>query len=90
LTNEYLTVQQVADRLGLDVKTVQNKMSQGVLVRGVHWFRPRGMYPRFKWSAIIAWLEERESPAEGEPTAQAGDLISAIPMSRGYRLGSGR
>lgn len=90
MTDEYLTVQQVADRLGLDVKTIQNKMSQEVLLRGVHWFRPRGTYPRFKWSAIVAWLEERDQPAYVDGSGTGANPEVVIPMSRGYRLGRGR
>lgn len=75
---EYLTIPELAGRLKYSPKTIQNKMAAGTFKRGIHYFRPQGMAPRFKWSAIVAWLEE-----EGE-SANAGP--GAIPMARGYSL----
>jgi hypothetical protein len=76
---EYLSIPELADRLKFSPKTIQNKMAAGIFKRGVHYFRPQGTAPRFKWSAIVAWLEE----AEGD-SANAG--ARAIPMARGYAL----
>jgi hypothetical protein len=82
-TEEYLTISAVATRLGLKPKTVKNKMALGIFRKGIHYFSPPGLSPRFKWSAIVEWLEEREKP----PTEQPAD---SIPMARGYLLGSGK
>lgn len=76
---EYLTILELAGRLKYSPKTIQNKMAAGIFKRGVHYFRPQGTAPRFKWSAIVAWLEEEE----GE-SANAGP--GSIPMARGYCL----
>ncbi len=75
---EYLTIKELATRLTVKPKTIKNKMANGTFIRGVHYFRPRGLRPRFKWSAIVAWLEEKETTKEGN---------GAIPMARGYFLG---
>lgn len=80
LTKEYLTLEEVAQRLSWDEKTVRNKMAAGIFKRGLHYFSPPGIRPRFKWSAIVAWLEGEERAASEKPT-------DAIPMARGYRLG---
>ena len=80
---EYLTIEKLGQRLDLKSKTIKNKMASGVFRRGVHYFSPKGLGPRFKWSAVVAWLEERErvekTPAEDE---------TGIPMARGYYMGS--
>ncbi len=78
---EYLTIEEVAERLKLSPKTVRNKMASGVLSKGTHYFSPRGLGPRFKWSAVEKWIE-----SEGVVTVeeQADD---EIPMARGYALG---
>jgi len=81
LLEEYITIEKLATRLSLQPKTVQNKMASGVFKRGVHYFSPKGLGPRFKWSAIVAWLEEKEV----QTTQEAND---GIPMARGYYLGS--
>lgn len=78
MSEEYLTISEVAARLKVKPKTVKNKMASGIFQRGVHFFSPRGLGPRFKWSAVVVWLEE-EHLAEA-----AGD---SIPMSRGYFMG---
>ena len=76
---EYLTISELASRLKLKPKTIKNKMASGILRRGVHYFSPRGIGPRFKWSVVVAWLEETQKP-------EAEDDDGSIPMPRNYRL----
>lgn len=33
-------------------------MASGVFRKGVHYFSPKGLGSRFKWSAVVAWLEQ--------------------------------
>src|SRR5262249_44462742 len=80
---EYLTITEVAARLKLTPKTVRNKMAAGVFRKGVHYFRPKGLDARFKWGAVVAWLEQDETDTPDE-------TVDAIPMARGYRLGESR
>jgi len=75
---EYLTISELAARLKIKPKTIKNKMSSGIFRRGLHYFSPPGLGPRFKWSAVVAWLEQSQEP-EGE------DDGDAIPMPRSYR-----
>ncbi len=79
---EYLTIDELAARLKLKPKTIKNKMVSGVFVKGIHYFSPSGMGPRFKWSAIVAWIE-----ADEREQANATDNGDGIPMARGYNLG---
>jgi hypothetical protein len=82
MTEEYLTIAELAVRLKVKPKTIKNKMAAGIFRKGVHYFRPPGLGPRFKWSAVVAWIEGGQEPeAESE-----GD---SIPMARGYQLGRG-
>jgi hypothetical protein len=76
---EYLTIAEVAARLKIKPKTIKNKMGSGIFRRGVHFFSPVGLGPRFKWSAVVAWLEQSQEPANDSD----GD---SIPMPRSYRL----
>ena len=78
-TEEYLTVAELAARLKVKPKTIKNKMASGIFVKGVHYFSRKGIRPRFKWSAVVAWLEGGDE--------QQGEGIAAIPMARGYFLG---
>jgi DNA-binding transcriptional regulator YiaG/predicted DNA-binding transcriptional regulator AlpA len=55
---EYLKIPELAARLKLSRKTIRNKMSAGVFIKGVHYFSPKGMGTRFKWSAIVEWMEQ--------------------------------
>jgi len=75
--DEYLTVVELATRLKLKSKTVKNKMVNGTFIKGVHYFSPRGIRPRFKWSAIQSWLEGKEQPT---------DTGTGILMAKGYIL----
>jgi hypothetical protein len=82
MTEEYLTIQELSARLKIKPKTVKNKMASGIFRKGIHYLSPQGLRPRFKWSAIVAWLEEKDAPL-----SEAAD---AIPMARGYLLGQRR
>ena len=76
---EYLTIGEAAGRLKLSPKTVKNKMAAGIFKKGIHFFSPLGMGPRFKWSALVSWMEQADAPSEA--------AADSIPMARGYRLG---
>jgi hypothetical protein len=54
---EYLTSKELANRLSLTVKSIQNKKASGVWKEGVHYVCPPGMAVRWKWTAIIDWME---------------------------------
>ena len=77
---EYLTIEVLGQRLDLEPKTIRNKMASGVFIKGVHYFSPNGMGPRFKWSAVVAWMEAGE-----QVKAKANG--NGIPMAKGYYLG---
>ena len=77
---EYLTITEVAARLKVTPKTVRNKMAAGVFRKGVHYVRRKGLGTRFKWGAVVAWLEQDE-------TGTPAEVLDAIPMARGYHLG---
>jgi hypothetical protein len=59
-------------------QTVKNKIALGIFRKGVHYFSPAGLGPRFKWSAVVAWLEHSQ-----EAATENGD--ESIPMPRSYR-----
>ena len=78
IAEEYLTIKEVATRLKLKPKTIQNKMAAGVFKKGIHYFSPEGSRPLYKWSAVVAWIEGK--------TDQKREDINEIPMARGYVL----
>jgi hypothetical protein len=84
LPEEYLTIEEVAGRLKIRPRTIKNKMASGVFRKGVHYFSPLGLGPRFKWSALVAWLEGSQTAAAEEKSD--GDRIR---MPGGYYLGEG-
>src|SRR5262249_27653317 len=75
IVEEYLTIAEVAARLKIKPKTIKNKMAAGIFQKGVHYFKPKGLGPRFKWSAVRDWIEGNKNQQE-----------TAIPMKRGYML----
>ncbi len=74
---EYVTVAEVAARLKLKPKTVRNRMYDGNWRRGEHWFSRPGIGPRFKWSAIVRWLEGGAEQGRADGLAYVG-----IPRDR--------
>jgi hypothetical protein len=85
MTREFLTVAELANALGLQPKTVRNRMHDGTWRRGEHWFHPPGIGPRFRWSAIRAWLES-DRPAPIAPGAAYGPDIPQPNYRRHPRL----
>lgn len=79
MAEDYLTIAELAARLKLKPKTIKNKMASGIFKKGVHFFSPAGLGPRFKWSAVVMWLEQSHEPAMDSQD-------DSIPMARGYRL----
>ncbi len=77
--DEYLTIAEVAHRARCSAKTIRNKMASGILRKGVHYSRPRGLGPRFRSDSIRAWLDG----SDVEEKLKEG----IIPMAGGYKLG---
>ena len=76
MTEEYITIAETAARLKLSPKSVKNKMASGTFKRGIHYFSPAGIGPRFKWSAVVAWLENgREEIEQSEVDSPALRLV---------------
>jgi hypothetical protein len=71
MPREFLTVAEVAAELGLKAKTVRNRMYDGTWRRGEHWFSRAGIGPRFRWAALVAWLEEPAPPPGESPYGSA-------------------
>ena len=72
MNEEFLTIEQLAARLGWEPKTVRNKMTgeKAVFKRGIHFDNPPGMPTLFRWSAVLAMYRfDGERPI---PTAAAG------------------
>lgn len=59
---EYLSIQQLAARIGYRPQTIRNLMSRGVLQLDVHYFKPFGR-PLFKWSTVVDLIEGRRGEA---------------------------
>ena len=55
--DEYLTIAETAAVLKVSPKRVRNLMSAGVFRQGEHFYRRSGLGPRFKHSAVTAWVE---------------------------------
>ncbi len=75
---EYLTVEQLAQRLGWTPKTVQNKMSgkDAIFKKGVHFDSPPGMPTLFRWSAVLAiyqFDDERPASSAAAGARQPGE-----------------
>jgi hypothetical protein len=75
LTEEYLTTGELTQRLRWAPRTIRAKIAAGVFREGMHFFQPPGCQRRWKWSAVVAWLEGQHSTvvdAEEAPLARGG------------------
>ena len=73
MSDEYLTIGDVAALLRVSPKRIRNLMSAGVFRQGEHFYRRSGLGPRFKQSAVTAWLEGQDEPREDAREVQPVD-----------------
>jgi hypothetical protein len=79
---EFLTILEAAEYFGWSVETLRKRMADGVLRRGVHWFKREGeISVRFDRAACAAWI--REGKGEGEERK-----LVVVPMARRYNVKS--
>ena len=76
---EYLTISEVAAICKVSRDTIKDRMRKGVYRLGVHYFRPGSARPRFKKSALIAWMEgEDVKTGERQRNKKSGKLAFRI------------
>src|SRR5436309_3234 len=82
---EWLTPQQLGEKLGYSRRTIRRKMHDGTWRKGEHWFKRQGSRALFSWPRIVEWLTLAEEP----PRADVGLAYDAdIPPGRRRRLPS--
>ena len=54
---EYLSLKELCELIPFAESTIRNKMSKHELRLGVHYFKPGGGRPVFRWSVMKRWLE---------------------------------
>lgn len=68
---EFFTTEEAAKYLKRDVKTIKRYMQNGILVEGIHYFKPvKGLY--FKASKLAEWVEG------GNSTKIVDDICATI------------
>lgn len=83
----YLTVAEAAVLARVSSKRLRNLMADGTLREGVHYTRPRGLRPRFRREALVAWIEGRETATSSNDVERAGSRTrSKVDLSLTPRL----
>jgi hypothetical protein len=61
----YLSAEQLAQQTPWSIDALEKMIQRGDLRRGLHWFQPKGAGTQriFKWSAIVAWIEQETDDA---------------------------
>lgn len=80
--NEYLTIKEVAALLKVSPKRVQNMMCGGIFTEGLHFFRPRGLRPRFKATAVQAYVEGKDRPQVSNVIELRKGSVLRIPVAQ--------
>jgi len=80
---EYVTTAEVAARLRLSPRSIRERIRTGIFQRGKHFFEPSGSARRWKWSAIVAWMEGKRVPgAMGERLRRWMQAGAALDVDR--------
>jgi predicted DNA-binding transcriptional regulator AlpA len=87
---EYLTTEELSDRIKYQKQTIYNLIHRGVLVPGKHFLKPTPKKILFRWSAIQAWIEEgsdvkerigQASASQAKPSSDPGGSFEAKRLS---------
>jgi hypothetical protein len=54
---EYLSIKELCKLIPFAESTIRNKMTKNELLLGVHYSKPGGGRPVFRWSIMKRWLE---------------------------------
>lgn len=73
MSQEYLTTEELAQRIKYDARTIRERLKDSVLLEGVHYIRPFG-------GRKILYIWER---VEQDMFDQASNVAFAVPMARG-------
>lgn len=68
--------------LKVSSKRVMNMMCAGIFMEGVHFFRPRGLKPRFKASAVQAYVEGKDQPQAPNLIQLKRGSVLRIPVAQ--------
>jgi hypothetical protein len=73
----YLTDRELAAKLKWSTKTLEKKVRHGIFTQDVHYFQRPGMRRRWKWSAVVRWLEN------GDEDVVATAIVPLAGIARG-------
>ena len=65
--DEFLTDQEIAERLRWSEETLRKKVRRGVFTEGLHFHRRRGMTRRWEWDQVVAWMRGESRDEEPGP-----------------------
>ncbi|MTI97462.1 MAG: hypothetical protein FH752_02455 [Marinobacter adhaerens] len=73
MSQEYLTTEELAQRIKYDARTIRERLKDSVLLEGVHYIRPFG-------GRKILYIWEK---VEQDMFDHASNVAFAVPMARG-------
>jgi hypothetical protein len=85
---EYLTTDELCERIKYQKQTIYNLIHRRILVAGKHFLKPTPKKILFKWSEIQTWIGESPGSEEGAIQATAirehptSDMAGSIERKR--------
>lgn len=76
MTDEFLTTEELSQRIKYDVRTIRERLKDSVLIEGVHYFRPFGGR-----KILYIWNTIQRDMTQASIKRPVG--ITAIPMANG-------
>jgi hypothetical protein len=67
---EYLTTQELSERIKMAPGSIRNLVWKNILVEGVHFVKPTGRKLLFVWSKCQAWLHGESKTSEAAETSR--------------------
>jgi len=79
--DEYLTTEELCARIKFKKQSIYNKIYKGELVEGTHFLKPSPRKLLFRWSAMMAWLGDKQTGFVGshDTTTSRGDHPGRSP-----------
>ena len=70
---EYLTVEELAGRIKFSRQSIYNMIFKGEFILHQHYLKPRPKKILFKWSAVVAWMEDTPNDSNSKSSSCQDD-----------------
>lgn len=78
----FIGLKELCQRLSVAKQSIYNQINTGILVEGLHFFKPTGGKLLFKWSAMLEWVESQGGKQPNKTTTASEESVHLQSLNR--------